>query len=96
MFKKKSKNNPKNTKAQVVLSQMEKLTLSSAFTALIGIIAALIVHFSCTDLWNEYLKLKADLNKTLQDNQLFCDKLNQIIMDKLKNNKSWILLHNFI
>lgn len=35
------------------------------------------------DLWNEYLKRKDDLNKALQDNQLFCDKLNQIIMKKL-------------
>lgn len=45
MCKKKNKNKHKNTKTPVVLSQMEKLTLSSAVTSLVGIIVALIVHF---------------------------------------------------
>ena len=49
MCKKKSKNKPKNAKPPVVLSQMYKLTLSSAIASLIGIIAALIVHFACAD-----------------------------------------------
>ena len=40
------------------------------------------------DMWNEFLRRKSELNKLLDENQIFCDQLNLKIIKYLKDKRN--------